>query len=160
MRNEKELDVDVHTRALRAADRVRSNGKLQEVKHEPVVEQSVWERLRSILPQSEVLEVTGRAVKGFVIPHWAAGVLLAAILSGMAFMYSRMEAQRDVLIKLETLLGERDRHELEYRNEFKTKLNVQQLQIDQSNKELAIIKTLLTPQQVRVIERETRRGEH
>lgn len=104
--------------------------------------------------------MTGRAVKGFVIPHWAAGVLLAAILSGMAFMYSRMEAQRDVLIKLETLLGERDRHELEYRNEFKTKLNVQQLQIDQSNKELAIIKTLLTPQQVRVIERETRRGEH
>lgn len=103
--------------------------------------------------------VAAREVKGFIVPHWAAGVLLASILGVLGFMYNQISGQRDLLIRLETRLEERDKHELEYRGEFKTKLNVQQLQIDQSLKEMAVIKTVLSPDQVRTVERNTRKAE-
>lgn len=90
--------------------------------------------------------MAGREVKGFVIPHWAAGVLLAAILGGMGYMYQSFSAeqqmQREMLIEMKTELRLAKEHELEYRNEFKTKLNVQQLQIDQLN----LMKAVLLPQ--------------
>lgn len=104
--------------------------------------------------------VAAREVKGFIVPHWAAGVLLASILGVLGFMYNQISGQRDLLIRLETRLEERDKHELEYRAEFKTKLNVQQLQIDQSLKEMAVIKTVLSADQIRAIERNSRKVEN
>lgn len=109
--------------------------------------------------QPEILDVAGRTVSGLVVPYWAAGVILAAILSGFGFMYKSMDSridakdaayqsQRDMLIEIKTELRMAKEHDLEYRNEFKTKQNVQQLQIDQLN----VMKALLNPQQLQVIE--------
>lgn len=129
--------------ALRAAERVNGHtGRLQAVEHVPDV--SFWERIKNLFPQPEVLDVAGRPVKGFVIPGWAAGVLLAAILGGMGFMYSRMSDQRDMLIRLDTQLQERDKHELEYRAEFKSQLNVQKVYIDNMTNQLNTIKGLMS----------------
>lgn len=90
----------------------------------------------------ENLTVAGREVKGLVVPHWAAGVLLAALISIGWTTYSKVAEQRDMLIEMKTELKLAKEHELEYRNEFKTKLNVQQLQIEQLN----LMKAVLLPQ--------------
>lgn len=114
---------------------------LQEALHLPR-ERTFLEKLF----KPENLTVAGREVKGFVIPHWAAGVLLAAILGGMGYMYrsfsGEQQVQREMLIEMKTELRLAKEHELEYRNEFKTKLNVQQLQIEQLN----LMKAILLPQ--------------
>lgn len=146
-------DVNATARhAYRARERVNGNtGRLQDVEQEPNV--SFWERIKNLFPQPEVLDVFGRVVRGFVIPGWAAGVLLAAILGSVGVMYSKISEQRDMLIRLDTQLQERDKHELEYRAEFKTKLNVQQLQIDNMTNRLGEIKVLLTPRQLQMMER-------
>lgn len=161
MRAAKELvnDVDVHARTQETRRRTHSNnGSLHRIGFEPEVLQPVtlWERIRSTL--TEELEVAGRQVKGFIVPHWAAGVLLATILGCVGFMYSQISGQRDMLIRLSTQLEERDKHENEYRQEFKTKLNVQQLQIDLQSKELVAVKTVLTPQQLKTAERNIERN--
>ena len=161
MRSARELSdkVDVHLHATRAAERTGTNGQKSASLHvtKPFAADAdavtLWERIKRSLPQPEVLEVAGRSVKGLVIPHWAAGVLLAAILGSMGFMYSRLSDQRDMLIRLDTQLQERDRHELEYRMEFKNKLNLQQLQIDNMAKNVDVVRMLLTPQQLRMLER-------
>jgi hypothetical protein len=157
MRKEKDL-MNVHQRALKAAERVEASRPLQGFGQ--LAEPSVWHKVKEILPSSEVLDVTGRMVKGFVIPHWAAGVLLAAILTGMGFMYSRMSDQRDMLIRLDTQLQERDRHELEYRQEFKNALAVQKVYIDNMTTQLNIVRTLLSPEQRRQLERSIRKDEN
>lgn len=145
--------MNVHERTINSRHRLRAaNGKHETLEvAEPL---SWWDRL-----SPESLMVAAKEVKGFVVPHWAAGVLLASILAVLAFMYNQIAGQRDLLIRLETRLEERDKHELEYRSEFKTKLNVQQLQIDQSLKEMAVVKAVLSPDQVRIIERNTRKAE-
>lgn len=144
--------------AQHARERVKSNGELHEIlQAEPLPHKpSLLERLF----KPEILTVAGRAVKGFVIPHWAAGVMLAAILGGMGFMYSRMSDQRDMLIRLDAVLAERDRHDLEYRSEFKTQINLQKAYIDNMTNQLNTVKGMLTPQQVRYVERNTRKTEN
>lgn len=149
MRREIDLDdkVNVHERATKAAERTGSNGQKQMALHVPkpyAVDEdttTLWESIKRLLPQPEVLDVAGRAVKGLVVPHWAAGVLLAAIISVGWTTYSKIADQRDMLIEMKTELKLAKEHELEYRNEFKTKLNVQQLQIDQLN----LMKAVLMP---------------
>lgn len=159
MRREKDLadSVDVHSRTIAAKGRVRSNGRQHHALHVPeaivVDDVTLWERFKNALPQPEVLEVAGRAVKGLVVPHWAAGVILAALLSIGWAVYSQISAQRDMLIRLDTQLQERDKHELEYRQEFKNKLNLQQLQIENMTKNVDVIRAMLTPQQLRMLER-------
>lgn len=161
MRREKELidDVDVHARTQETRRRTHSNnGNLHRVFDAPQVAQHVtlWEQIRSTF--TEELEVAGRTVTGFVVPHWAAGVLLATILGAFGFMYSRLSDQRDMLIEMKTELRLAKEHESEYRQEFKTKLNVQQLQIDLQAKELVAVKTVLTPQQLKTAERNVERN--
>lgn len=150
MRREKDLSnvPDVHDHAIAAKGRVRSNGRQHHTLHvtKPfAVDEdtaTLWERIKSVLPHTEVLDVAGRAVKGLVVPHWAAGVLLAAMISIGWATYSKIADQRDMLIEMKTELRLAKEHELEYRNEFKTKLSVQQLQIDQLN----LMKATLMPQ--------------
>lgn len=159
MRNEKDLDVpNVHEHTLDARRRTNGNsGRLQAVSHTAEAldshSDSLIEKIKRLIPHTEVLEVAGRAVKGFVVPHWAAGVLLAAMLGSMGFMYSRLSDQRDMLIRLDTQLQERDKHELEYRQEFKNKQNLQQLQIENMTKNVDVLRAMLTPQQIRALER-------
>lgn len=144
--------------------------KLQDSLHLPV-KLPFWTRVRESVrraffgvAQPEILNVAGRTVSGLVVPYWAAGVVLAAVLSGFGFMYKSMDsridakdeayqAQRDMLIEIRTELRLSKEHDLEYRNEFKTTQKVQQLQIDQLN----IMKALLNPQQQQTIERNIRR---
>lgn len=152
MRETQTLNVNAHTRALRAAERVDPDARLQEILD---AEPTLKERILEMLPSSEVLDVAGRAVKGFVVPHWAAGVILAAMLTVMGFMYSRIDDQRDLMIRLATQLEERDKHELEYRKEFKDKLYVQELQINQITTKYEVVKQMLTPTQRRALEIQT-----
>lgn len=164
MRAHKHLvdDVNVRTHAQRAAERVAGNGSQRHLhvpqpynpEHNTV---SLWQRVVRLFPTPEKLDVAGREVKGFIVPHWAAGVILAAILSIGWAVYGQVSAQRDMLIRLDTQLQERDKHELEYRNEFKVKTNVQQLQIDNMTTQLAAVKAMLSPEQVRSIERNARK---
>lgn len=153
--------VNVSTRSQRAADRTATNGKLPRIVHPTEVlprdTVTLAERIKRLFPSPEVLDVAGRAVSGFVVPTWAAGVLLAAVIGSMAFMYNQISGQRDMLIRLSTQLEERDKHEIEYRGEFKTKLNVQQLQIDNATTELKVVKSMLTPQQMRYLEQNSRK---
>ena len=103
--------------------------------------------------------VNGRQVSGFVVPHWAAGVILAAIISGMGFMYSRISDQRDMLIEMKTELRLAKEHDTEARLEFKNKLELQQVYINDLSKQVNGMKTMLTPQQARALDR-TRRSEN
>lgn len=163
MRKETELNVDVRSHAQRAADRTGSNGKLHRIfdNAEDLPRETVTfaERIKRLFPSREVLDVAGRQVTGFVVPHWAAGVLLAAILGCMAFMYNQISGQRDMLIRLDTQLQERDRHELEYRSEFKNQLNVQKVYIDNMTNQLNTIKGLLTQNQMRTLDRNSQTKE-
>lgn len=155
-----ELNVpNVETRRIKAREWSRPNGHMHRVfdTPQPITSESLWQRIQRLFPHSEVLDVAGRQVNGFVIPHWAAGVLLAAILAGMGFLYSQNSGQRDMLIRLDTQLQERDKHELEYRNEFKTKLSVQELQIQNITSQYNVVKGLLTPQQLRYLEQNSRK---
>ena len=149
----KELEqVNASIRSQRAAARVNGQNGSASPLHvaEDVVSQhdTLWEQIRKFLPQPENLNVSGKQVSGFVVPHWAAAVLLAAILGCIGFVYNRLGDQRDMLIRLDTQLQERDRHDAEYRQEFKNQLNVQKVYIDNLMTQLSIIKTqqMRTPQ--------------
>lgn len=146
-----ELNLNVRDRANRASERVTAHGRMSHPLHIPQVSDEQQEKSR--FPRAEKLMVRGREVSGFVIPHWAAGVLLATVLSGMGVMYNQISGQRDMLIRLDTQLQERDKHEIEYRAEFKDTLSLQQVYINNLTKEVSTIKTILSPQQMRSIER-------
>lgn len=109
-----------------------------------------------VLPFPEVLDVAGRMVKGFVVPHWAAAVLLGAILTAAGFMYrsfsqelklasDEQRAQRDMLIEMKTELRLSKEHDTEYRSEFKETLALQQVYMNH-------IINLLSPEQRRELE--------
>lgn len=65
--------------------------------------------------------MAGREVKGFVVPQWAAGVLLAAIVGAFGFMYTQNQSQREMLIRLDQRLSDKQDHDQEYRQEMKNK---------------------------------------
>lgn len=78
MRNEKELNVDVHTRALKAADRtVNGNGKM----HGSFQAERQW--WQKFLPHGRYLKMTQEA-KGVFIPYPLLGIIitLCTILVG------------------------------------------------------------------------------
>jgi len=104
-----------------------------------------------LFPSPELLMVNGRQVSGFVLPHWAAGVLLAAVLSGMGFMYSRLSDQRDMLIEMKTELKINKDHDAEYRSDAKRTMELQQVYINNLDKQLSTIKAVLTPTQIRAL---------
>lgn len=83
--------------------------------------------------------MAGRQVTGFVVPHWAAGVILAAMITSMGFMYSRLSDQRDMLIRLDTQLQERDKREVEFRLERKNSDDLQELKIQDLKDKLLVI---------------------
>lgn len=143
MQRAKAIDnVNVRTHAQRAAERVGTNGRLQHVVHapQPSYVEALLDKLRNQF-SPEVLDVAGRAVKGFVVPHWAAGVLLAAILASGGFMYRSMSGQIEaqsktiadqtaLLIRLDQRLIDKDVHDGERVEEFQKKFqNVDAVQI-------------------------------
>ncbi len=155
--------MDVRTHAQRAADRLPANGQLHRIfdNDEVLPRDTVTfaERIKRLFPTPEVLDVAGRQVSGFVVPTWAAGVILAALLGSVGFLYNRIGDQRDMLIEMKTELRLSKEHDLEYRGEFKNTLNVQKVYIDNLKSELVTVKTLLSPQQLRTIDRNSQTKE-
>jgi len=120
MRAENKLDnVDVHNRAIKASERVSTNGiRLQDALHLPHPTPESW---FSKTFKWENLTVAGREVKGFVIPQWAAIVLLGAIISAVGVMYNQNQNQREMLIRLDQKLTDKNDHDTEFRQEMKSK---------------------------------------
>lgn len=88
---------------------------------------SWWERW---LPHGESLTVAGREVKGFVVPGWAAGVILASIIGAFGFMYSQNQTQKEMLIRLDERLIERNDRDRERKEELEKRLqNMDAVQI-------------------------------
>ena len=160
MRRENDLvddSVNVQLRAQKAAARVETNGRLQSVGHAAQPPIPSW--FDRLFPQEHLI-VGGREVKGLVLPTWAAGVLLAAILGSGGFMFSKLSDQRDMLIEMRTELRLAKEHEIEYREEFKTRLNVNDLQIQNMTSEMRAIRAILTPQQMRATEQRSRKSDN
>lgn len=65
--------------------------------------------------------MAGREVKGFVVPQWAAGVLLAAIIGAVGVLYQQNQTQRETLIRLEQKMSDKADHDQEFREEMKSK---------------------------------------
>lgn len=153
MRRENTLDVNVHQRAIRAAERTSPNNGLQDTLELVPTEPRWWNR---ILPSPEVLNVNGRQVNGFVVQPWAAGVLLAALIGGGGYFYrtvsSEQQSQRDMLIEMKTELRVSKEHELEYRQEFKDKQELQQVYINDLTKQLVRVQSVLTPAQAKAVQ--------
>ena len=160
MRKESDLvddSVNVQLRAKKAAARVGTNGRLQSIGHAAQPPMPSW--FDRLFPQEHLI-VGGREVKGFVIPHWAAGVILAALLSGMGFMYSRIQDQRDLLIEMRTTLNMTKEASAEERRNLKNTLDLQQVYINDLNKQMSALRIILTPQQQRTLNQTTRRTEN
>jgi len=160
MREQTEI-VNVAARRQRMAERVGTNGQLSQILDTPEVPHShtdgLWQRFKnSILPPTEVLNVNGRTVSGFVVPHWAAGVILAAIIGGGAALYrtvtTEQQSQRDMLIEMKTELKLSKEHDAEYRGDTKRTMELQQVYINDISKQLVAIKAVLTPSQVRLLQ--------
>lgn len=133
------LDVDVHTRALRAAERVGPNGNTGELPDEP---QPKWWRKYF---KWENLTVAGREVKGWVVPQQLGIALIVLIISGAVGMYWRMDSKieaatkaaevtakenRDLLIRLDQRLIDKDVHDKEKDEQFEKRFqNVEAVQI-------------------------------
>lgn len=130
MQNRKELNVDVHTRAIRASERISGNGKLQAVIDAPHLKQAQW--WRKFFRWEPNLTVAGRTIeKGWVVPQPLGIALLVVILGGVGSLYWRitdrvdaigdkqateMQTQREMLIRLDQRLidkNERDREKFE-----------------------------------------------
>lgn len=74
--------------------------------------------------------VAGREVKGFVVPGWAAGVILAAIIGAFGFMYNQNQTQRELLIRLDQRLQDRNERDRERQEALeKWKQNIDAVQI-------------------------------
>lgn len=74
--------------------------------------------------------MAGREVKGFVVPGWAAGVILAAMIGAFGFMYSQNQTQKEMLIRLDERLIERNDRDRERKEELEKRLqNMDAIQI-------------------------------
>lgn len=74
--------------------------------------------------------MAGRAVRGFVVPGWAAGVILASIIGAFGFMYSQNQSQKEMLIRLDERLLERNDRDRERKEELEKRLqNMDAVQI-------------------------------
>ena len=154
MRNESTLNVDVHTRSLRAADRVKNgNGSLQQTLDVP--QTSWWHNYF----KWETLTVAGRTVeKGFVISPAIAGILLASLLgmAGWAYKSSTADGRetRDSIIRMETLLNERTQTIKEQQAKFEQKLDsekrIAELQREIQRDELRNIQTALSRKGIQI----------
>ncbi len=101
-------DVSQRSQQVRSELKQHSGNGMSGVLHLPQPPILHWYNLnRWISLTWENLVVAGREIKGFVIPQWAAGVLLAAIVSAFAFMYMQNQAQRELLIRLDQRLSDK-----------------------------------------------------
>lgn len=146
MRKEKDLNVNVHTRALRAAERTNGDsGRLPEVFDSP--EPKWWQRYF----KWETLTVAGRTIeKGLVLTPTMGLTVVLAIAAMMGTMYWRMsdrieakdsayQQQRDMLIEIKTELKIAKEHDVEFKREQKDAQEIQDLKIQDLKDKLLVI---------------------
>jgi hypothetical protein len=81
MRNQQELNVDAHTRAVNAADRTRASRRLQEAFQPPKTVEPWWTTLWRRWFKWETLTVDGKVIeKGWVVPQPLGIALLVVVL--------------------------------------------------------------------------------
>lgn len=101
MRREKDLDkVDVHARAIKAAERANGNGRLQEVKHSPQASDTVEFLERYFLPHGRTLTMNQQA-KGVFIPYPLLGIVMVLVMAlggGIIGLYSQLSAMNTTMI--------------------------------------------------------------
>lgn len=145
------LNVDVHTRAIRAAERTNGSGRLQAIVDAPEV--SWWRKYF----KWENLTVAGKEVKGFIVTPTIAAVLLAAFLGAVGWAYkSSTTDQRETLIaitEMKTMLNERTNsfreQQAQMRNELDTERRVAELQREKQRDEIRDMKAALQQRGIR-----------
>lgn len=158
MRREKDLDkVDVHARAIKAAERAGSNGQMQHTLH-PVPRQKSWydrfqeqlpDTLARALPSNWEHVTVNKNVESVNMPKWiAVGLLSAMVLFGYG-AYSKSSEQRDTLIRIETKLENVERN---YQEQQRVNGDNQAWR-ETMNGHVREIKGMLTQQQINALER-------
>jgi len=144
-------NVNVHLHATRAAERVKTNGRMPQMldTSQPFANHgdSVWKRFKERWFKWEYnLTVAGRTIeKGWVVPQPLGIALILVMISGTSVLYWRiidsqasqdrevtekLQAQRDLLIEVKTTLAikaEADR-EKQRKNEEDDQLQDMQIQ--------------------------------
>lgn len=100
--------------------------------------------------------MSGREVKGFVIPQWAAGVILAAIIGAFGFMYSQNQTQKEMLIRLDQKLQDKDERDKERVERVELAALKSEAAARDAIKELAILKGMLGATNQHTLERLTK----
>lgn len=163
MRKENELNVDVHARAIRAAERTSPNGRLQGLMDESSTERGEpwwvkykerwfkWER--NLIVAGKVIE------KGWVVPQPLGIALLLVILGGVGGLYWRIidkQSEQDrvaaserakqsaeiqelnkLLIRLDQRLIDKDKADAVQQQKTDSRLDSVEAWQDVTNKDLA-----------------------
>lgn len=123
--------MNSHAKVIRGTDWAASPNGHSTAKTLPkIVQADNWfTRFKSRF-QWESLVVAGREVKGFVVPGWAAGVILASMIGAFGFMYNQNQTQKEMLIRLDERLIERNDRDRERKEELEKRLqNIDAVQI-------------------------------
>lgn len=96
--------------------------------------------------------MAGREVKGFVVTPAMALFLAGLVAAVIGYQYRTLMAEHDTLIRLETKFDERSARDAEYRHATKNILDLQQVYINNMDKQITIMKSLLTPSQQKLLQ--------
>lgn len=131
------LNVDVHARALRAAERVGARIET------PTLSQPWWHKY--FRWEKNLTLANGRTIeKGWVVPQPLGVALLVIIIGGVGSLYWRvtdkvadmdekqrveMQAQREILIRLDQKLTDKNAHDAEFKSKLIDDQKLQDMQI-------------------------------
>ena len=109
MRNEQHLlDVDVHRRLLRAAERTGTGPTLQDTFDEPEAE-SLFQRATKFLTRGWEPVTVNKQVDSITMPKWIAVAILGAILTFGIQSWTQRSNDHDAMIRIETKLEAAER---------------------------------------------------
>lgn len=135
------LNVDVHARALRAAERVGTRIET------PTLSQPWWHKY--FRWEKNLTLANGRTIeKGWVVPQPLGVALIIAIIGGVGWTYSSSTTERretrDAIIRMETMLNERTQsfreQQAELKQRMETEHRVAELQREKQNEEMRDLK--------------------
>lgn len=141
--------VNVHTHAINARKRTNGSEPLGPADDDSPEDSPFWERIKKLFPSPEVLNVAGRVIeKGLVLTPAMGLTIFLAFGSVVGAMYLRMDGamksqsetinkQNELLIRLDQRFIDKERHDLEYRQEVKDTLAEHMAWQQVTNKDLA-----------------------
>lgn len=155
-----ELKVNVHKRALRAAERVETNGKLHgflDAEEHLPDQLPLRMRFREYLLKGWDHVVVNKHVDSITMPKWIASSILATVLLFGVSSWWRASDQRDMLIELKTELRLAKEHEAEKSRELKEQAELNKVYIDNTTNQLNIIKGMLSVTQLSAVDAAARK---